>query len=946
MADHDGNQQRTPNATGRRRDLGSIVIGLAVVMLLAIGGSGQSPASRAAAPPAERVSHGAAGTARNGIGGSIAASPTMASWPGTGVGRNGGPFAFIGAQYGSLWSIPAMANNSLGVGYCVMEDISGEGTVSLRPDPPAWDAGETARAAALMSSFGGDQVVPYGIDASGPYDVATGEWQHPLLFGAGEYTRRRHVAVNFGVKMFVEDVSPSGVATGRKLARDTAVVDGSGDNFPALRDGYTVARRLADVAEIQHAVGGVHLELRWGTADGEAPPAPGTYPLEVRVTDATGKPVGFVPVVQLSDAGVGDGRSIGALAALDPSASTADDVARSTAASATGWPTMDMVTRLVDDDAYLVGTAPASAGVTDAAGIVRFHVVIDRPEWELAFLAQAPTSDVSLYAGTGIQGQITWAGAPQSAIVHEVAPPMPTGTLRVRKLLDPADIGTGRDLSGFEFTVAAVADTGTAAGDETDEVVVRTDASGVTPPIELPVGRYWVVERTTPDWAAEFVDGGPTEVDVDAGGTVVEAVYTNAEPVASITTAARDGADGDQMIDLTQGDATIIDSVAYRGLVPGTEYVAVGELMRRTDPPSADGAAADDGANADDGDDADDGHGGADGVDSTGIVMAPTGVVGSTTFVAEASSGTVDVSFMVPADSPLLGHADVVFQRIEVRSSGRAVATHHDATAVEQTVWFPFMSTTLMADGTTEHGDAPSDRVDATAATPVAPGDALVDLVAVFGLRPDRRYRSDLTLHRRLDDGTCQATDRTASVTVDATVGVGDGDGVGDEPTTFAVRGVTAPEPGVYVAFQVLSILDDDGGERVVARHADCNSVSQRVEVVARPVTSTTTTTITAPTTTVPATTGPTTTAAAVIHPGTSVATTAHPTTTRPPNPTTTVSPRPLPRTGTDAGTTLAVAGLALLLVGVGISSLVRRPGDPHGRNPHARHPHGRRPSA
>jgi LPXTG-motif cell wall-anchored protein len=500
-------------------------------------------------------------------------------------------------------------------------------------------------------------------------------------------------------------------------------------------------------------------------------------------------------------------------------------------------------------------------------------------------------------------------------------------------MLDPADIGTGRDLSGFEFTVSAVADvadTGTVAGDtgtvaggdadNADDVVVRTDASGTTPTIELPVGRYRVVEQATPDWAADLVDGGPIEVDVDASDTVVEAVYTNAEPVASITTAARDGADGDQMIDLTQGDATVIDSVAYRGLVPGTEYVAVGELMRRTDPPSADGAAADGG------DDADAGGGG---VDSAGVAMAPTGVVGSTTFVAEASSGTVDVSFVVPADSPLLGHAVVVFQRIEVRSSARVVATHHDATSVEQTVWLPFMSTTLMADSTTGHGDGQSDHVDDTAVTPVAPGDALVDLVAVFGLRPDRRYRSDLTLHRRLDDGTCVATDRTASTTVDATASVG------DEPTTFAVRGVTAPEPGVYVAFQVLSLLGDDGGEHVVARHADCDSVSQRVEVVAPPVTSTTTTT-TAPTATVPATTGPTTTATAVIHPSTSMAK-AHPTTT--------VSPRPLPRTGTDVGTTLAVAGLALLLVGVGISSLVRRPRDPHARNPHARNPHGRRPS-
>jgi hypothetical protein len=906
----DDNTNHRAGSVGRRtRDLGSIAIGLAVVALLAVGGSGRAPASRAAAPPADRVSHGAAGTARNGVGGSIAASPTMASWPGTGHGRNGGPFAFIGAQYGSLWKIPAMANNSLGVGYCVMEDVSGEGVVSLRPDPAVWDDGEMARAAALMSSFGGDLVAPYGIDASGPYDVASGEWQQPTLFGGGEYTRRRHVAVNFGVKMFLEDVSPSGVAAGRKLARDTAVVDGSGDNFPALRDGYTMAQRLADIAEIQHAVGGVHVELRWGTADGVGPVGPGTFPVEVRAADATGKPVGFVPVVQLSDLGVGGGRSLGAVAAVDTTTSTPDDRARLAAAVATGWPTMDMASRAIDDAAYLVARAPSSAGVTDAAGIVRFDVTIDRPDWELAFLVQAPTSDVSLYAGTGIQGQVTWSGPPQSATVHEVAAPPVSGEVAVRKVIDPTDIGAGRDLSGFEFAVTALPTVTDGSGDGLDGGdVLRTDASGRTPTIELPVGRYRVAEVGAPPWAAGLADGGPIEFDVDPDGsdTVLEVVYTNTEPTASITTAARDQADGDQMIDLTQGDATIVDSIAYHGLVPGTEYIAIGELMHRPDDPF--GAADNDDADA-----GDDGSDGADndGADPTIAGLTPTGIVATAAFVADAPSGSIDVSFVVPGDSPLVGGVVVAYQRIEVRSSGRTVATHHDPTSIEQTIWIPFVSTTLLADDT-----------DHTPATAVEPGDPLVDLVAAFGLRPDRRYRTDMTLHERLDDGTCVATDRTASAEFDVTDHVG--------PTTLAVRGISAPGPGVFVAFQVLSVLDDDG-ERVVARHADCDSASQRIEVVAPPVASTTSTTITTTISTTPPTTQAT-------HPPTTL-----PTTIARPGPTITspagvpVTARPagrLSRTGTDASTTLAVTALALLLVGVGITSVVRRPRRPSERRP------------
>ncbi len=865
---------RRPRAGHRRPvrvDVASTLIWLGVVALLLIGGAGPAPTTQAAPPPADRVSHGAAGTARNGVGGSIAPSPTSASWPGTGNDRNGGPFAFIGAQYGSLWSIPASSNNSLGVGYCVMEDVGGEGVVSLQPDPALWDASEMAKAAALMSTFGGDRVVPYGIDASGPYDVASGEWAQPTLFGAGEYTRRRHVAVNFGVKMFVEDVSPSGVAAGRKLARDSAVVDGSGDNYPALRAGYDMAQRLTRVAEIQHAVGGVRLDLQWDTSDGEAPRTPGTYALEVRVTDAAGKPVGLVPVVQVSEVGLDGKRSIGAVAAHDASTSTGDDDARRAAAVATGWPTMDMAQRMADDDRFLLGAAPASAAVTDTDGSARFDVTIDRERWELGFHAQAPTDDVSLYAGTGIQGQITWTGPPQSATAHQVAPAPLLGLAAVRKVIEPADLAANRDLSGFEFVVTTT--DGARLGADGGDLVARTDELGVTPPVELPAGRYRVTEAAVPDWADALVDTGPIEFDLQPDGTdtIAEVAYTNLEPTATIVTAASDADDGDQIIDLTLGDATIVDRVTYTGLVPGTAYVAAGELMLLTAvPPGADAATE---------------------------PMA-TGIVGSTSFTADASAGSVDVLFVVPADTVLAGHALVAYQHIEVEGSGRRVATHHDPAALEQTIWLPFVSTTLLPD-----------RPDAGAGSgraangPVHPGDALIDHLTAYGLRPDRRYRTDLTLHERLADGTCVATDVAASTVFDVPA---------DVPSiATSVGGFDAPHTGAFVAFQVISMLDESG-ERVVARHADCDSVTQRIDVVDPP----------APT---PTTVPPSTTSEP--SPTTSVATTPSPTSA--PTPTAAPAPRTvgtLSRTGTDASTALAAVGLALLGIGVALITVVRRP--------------------
>jgi hypothetical protein len=647
----------------------TLAIAAGVIALLVLARTGGAPATDAAAPPPGGFALGAAGTARNGFGGVIAPSPTMRSWPGTGAAGNGGPFAFVGAHYGSLWHVPAAANNSSGVGYCVMEDVAGEGVVSLQPDPAAWDTGEMARAAALMSSFGGDRVVPYGIDASGPYDVATGEWREPLLLGGGEYIRRRHVAVNFGVKMFLDDVSPSGAVTGLKLARDTAVVAGSGGEFAALRNGYLMAQRLADIAEVQHAVGGARLELVW--ADGAAPTQPGTYGLEVRAADAMGKPVGFAPIVGMSEVGIGDARTVAAVARVDRSHDDPDETARWTAAAALGWPTMDMAGSMAADERFALSSNPLAADVTDASGTARFHITVAGGHWQLGFHTQAPTADVSLHAGTGIQGQVTWTGAPQSATVHvAVTPPPPTPapapapapalvvrSIAISKTLEPDDVQGTRDMSGFEFdvTVAGGAQIGT----------LVTDGSGRTPSVDVEAGTYTIAEVGRPPWANGLDDGGPITVDVDTDGTaeVLEIPYTNREPTASITTKAVDAADGDQLIEPVDGDATIIDTVRHSGLVPGTEYVATGELVVLLP----------------------DGDAGSESTTSSPQVI-PTGITASTTFVPSEPDGDVDVAITVPADSPLVGHAVVVYQQLAIASSGRIVATHADANASEQTV--------------------------------------------------------------------------------------------------------------------------------------------------------------------------------------------------------------------------------------------------------------------
>jgi hypothetical protein len=155
-------------------------------------------------------------------------------------------------------------------------------------------------------------------------------------------------------------------------------------------------------------------------------------------------------------------------------------------------------------------------------------------------------------------------------------------------------------------------------------------------------------------------------------------------PAASIRTAARDALDGDQVVDLAEGDATIVDTVRHSGLVPGTAYVVSGELMVR---PSDGGTAAGDSS----GETIVAGSTATETVASSTVAlveMIPTGITGSTTFVPSESDGQVEVEFTVPADSPLVGHVVVVYQRLAVASSGRIVAVHADPDAVEQTVRF------------------------------------------------------------------------------------------------------------------------------------------------------------------------------------------------------------------------------------------------------------------
>ena len=840
-----------------------------------------SPLVEALPPPPDRYAHGAAGTARNGFGGEVAPSATSESWPGTGLASNGGPFAFVGAQYGTLWSIPATPNNSRGVGYCVMEDVNGEGPVAQERDPEAWSANDQARAAALMATFGGDRVVPYGINDSGTYNTTTGEWEHPRLFGGGEFTRRRQIAVNFGVRMFLRDLSPSGVAGGRRLARDTHIANGSGGNFQALRNGYAVARYMAEVADQQHAVGGLRMELLWGTLDGQPPTSAGLHPLEVHVTDSTGKAVGLVPVLQLSTTGIDDNRSIGAIAHADNAADTSDDNARLAAAATAGWPTWNMEGRLDADPRFAVSADPQTADVADARGVARFSVEIKGPEWELGFHTQSPTGNVDLYAGSGIQGQVTWSGAPKSVSVSQQFVP-PDQYISVAKSSSDAAVPA----AGSEFGLYD------GSGDEIDRSVVGGDGRapfrGFSPAaFEAPyllreLSAAEGLERITTDIAIPSIPALSTDPAAPTLIEVVNTATTGSFGVRKLLDNAAVQSERDmsgfvfQITQVATGRDLGKLTTDSDGRTPHVEAVLGDYRITEVARPAWAEALIDPGPIThhfepwSDDDEVEYTNlipevtistQAADSLDGDKFVVLPSASFGDLTSATAVVSDTVVdiVSYcgVVPGtEYAVKGEIQVLAKGHEPEPSGVRGQTIFNPDApcgtVEVTFEVPpdsllrghvgvvFEEVVFVDSGVVvaEHAD-PTDLAQSiyfpaietnmhldSAESPeglasrlIDVGSPIVDLVQYAGLLPGERYRAELILQQRRRDGDCIATAGITSTEFTAT----------DSSGTVAVGGLTVTEPGVYVGYERIYLVggSESQPDPVVAIHEDCSDLEQ-----------------------------------------------------------------------------------------------------------------------
>lgn len=179
-----------------------------------------------------------------------------------------------------------------------------------------------------------------------------------------------------------------------------------------------------------------------------------------------------------------------------------------------------------------------------------------------------------------------------------------------------------------------------------------------------------------------------------------------------IKTSAADGADGDKEV-TADGKATIVDTVKYTGLVPGTEYELRGTLM-----------------------DAETGEAlkGADGKE----------IAASAKFTPQAQDGTQDVTFTFDA-SELGGTKTVVFEKLFVDAT--LIGSHEDPTDKDQTVE---ISPSLKTTAATIQGSKvvkPEDEV------------AIVDTVHLKGLRPGQSYTLTASINKKTDGTQLTLTD-------------------------------------------------------------------------------------------------------------------------------------------------------------------------------------------
>lgn len=163
--------------------------------------------------------------------------------------------------------------------------------------------------------------------------------------------------------------------------------------------------------------------------------------------------------------------------------------------------------------------------------------------------------------------------------------------------------------------------------------------------------------------------------------------------ILDMRTTATDATTGTHEVQAAK-DLTIVDTIAYRGLTPGCEYVATGKLVdKATGKPAVDDQGKE--------------------------------VTAQTKFVPEESEGSVDVTFSFSGRS-LGGVRLVAFESVSFGE--RELMVHADIDDAEQTVTVVDMETTATSKETGTHEAKAAEKL------------VIVDTVSFYGLIPGEKY--------------------------------------------------------------------------------------------------------------------------------------------------------------------------------------------------------------
>lgn len=238
-----------------------------------------------------------------------------------------------------------------------------------------------------------------------------------------------------------------------------------------------------------------------------------------------------------------------------------------------------------------------------------------------------------------------------------------------------------------------------------------------------------------------------------------------------IKTTAKD-AHTDSNLSLAGKEVTLVDTVTYKNLLPGKEYVMTGTLMDK----------------------------------ETGeaVVIDDKKVTAETTFTPETAEGTVDVQFTLDG-STLAGKTVVVFESVSYE--GKEFAVHADLKDDGQTIYFPEIKTTAKDNVSGNHYAKPEKEI------------TLIDTVSYQNLIPGKEYTLTGTL---MDKETKKPLEVDGKpITAQTTFTPEKADGNVELSFTFdasALRGKT------IVVFESVSYK-----EKEIAVHADIDDHEQSI---------------------------------------------------------------------------------------------------------------------